>query len=314
MNLSGMHGGRMVGGAFDRARGDNNETKISCEYECGKPAKTTIDAGKGNDDIHVHTNFDGSVDVTVNDETHHFTAEQAQNLVVKGGSGSDSITYSGSALTSRPNITIDGGSGNDMISSSSPTHGNIEMMVMGAKPNMTLNGSSGSDMVSAEGLHGSQIDGGSGSDLIIGSSGRDRIDGGSGSDLIVGGSGDDRIDGGAGRDILAGGKGDDYIQGGAGDDRIYGGRGDDYIVGGAGDDTIKGGSGDDFIRGDFDGRVTIMPTPGSRQQPVFITRGDADTGDKHYPRSTADNSLLSPGDLLKDSMRSVAGVLGSIFK
>lgn len=74
-----------------------------------------------------------------------------------------------------------------------------------------------------------QIDGGPGNDLLIGSSARDRIDGGRGSDTIFGNAGDDRLwgDQGAGdgsvvdQDVIYAGGGNDDVLGGQGNNRLF---------------------------------------------------------------------------------------------
>ncbi len=55
------------------------------------------------------------------------------------------------------------------------------------------------------------------------------------------------LDGGAGSDSLIGGGKGDYLNGGAGVDRINGGGGADIIDGGAGSDRVSGNAGDDIF-------------------------------------------------------------------
>ncbi|MGH9271141.1 MAG: calcium-binding protein [Ilumatobacteraceae bacterium] len=76
--------------------------------------------------------------------------------------------------------------------------------------------------------------GGSGSQVLIGTAGPDRIDGGSGEDLICGGGGNDAIAGGSGHDVRYGDDGDDSISGAAGNDRLDGGAGRDACQLGSG--------------------------------------------------------------------------------
>ncbi len=64
------------------------------------------------------------------------------------------------------------------------------------------------------------------------------VDGGDGSDVIVGGLLNDTLIGGDGEDALIGVDGDDLINGGVGND---------FVVGGFGADTVFGGSGSDWI-------------------------------------------------------------------
>src|SRR4051794_17393165 len=67
----------------------------------------------------------------------------------------------------------------------------------------------------------SRIDGGLGSDLLVGTIARDLITGGFGNDSIFAKGGNDWLDGGWGGDTLHGGDGNDYVYGGVGDDYVY---------------------------------------------------------------------------------------------
>jgi len=94
--------------------------------------------------------------------------------------------------------------------------------------------------------------GGSGSQVVVGTAGNDRLAGGSGSDVLCGGGGDDELTGGSGDDALYGEDGDDRLVGGTGGDSLDGGGGTDALWGGSGDDvlihgeTVEEGSGDDL--------------------------------------------------------------------
>ena len=80
----------------------------------------------------------------------------------------------------------------------------------------------GADIVENAGAIVGRIALGDGTDLYLGAAATAaaEVDGGSGSDLIVGGVSGDRIDGGAGNDFLAGGGGADTLTGGEGADRF----------------------------------------------------------------------------------------------
>jgi Ca2+-binding RTX toxin-like protein len=77
------------------------------------------------------------------------------------------------------------------------------------------------------------------------------IDGGAGSDTLVGGSGAVTLSGGPGNDKLIGGNGAEALLGGSGNDQIDGNRGNDVAFMGAGDDTFvwDPGDGNDTIEG-----------------------------------------------------------------
>jgi len=83
--------------------------------------------------------------------------------------------------------------------------------------------------------------GGTGSDIIVGTSANDTLTGGGGvgQDIIFGGAGNDTITAtGSGNHLLIGGTGDDNITGGTGSDWLMGGRGNDTLTGGTGADTF----------------------------------------------------------------------------
>ncbi len=120
------------------------------------------------------------------------------------------------------------------------------------------------DRYSAVGIEKLVIDGGAGNDRITidssvtiateidGGSGDDIITGGSGADIIRAGEGRDQIDGRGGNDELYGDEGGDIIEGGAGDDVLYGGAGNDILRGFGGDDALYGEQGNDTLEGGLD--------------------------------------------------------------
>jgi len=73
------------------------------------------------------------------------------------------------------------------------------------------------------------------------------FDGGSGDDVLSGTSAGDRISGGGGNDLLLGLGGNDTLLGGEGNDTLTGGVGIESLVGGAGDDTYSFAVGDSAI-------------------------------------------------------------------
>jgi RHS repeat-associated protein len=89
-------------------------------------------------------------------------------------------------------------------------------------------------------------EGGSGSDVVVGTDGPDHLVGGSGNDVLCGLGGDD---------VLEGGSANDYLDGGLGYDRLYGGTGPDTLVNG---EVNDGGT----------GPTTVSSTPG----PVTTTQ------------------------------------------
>lgn len=193
MCLGGISAGHTPDSLMIGGREKTDEATITQEHGVfGQPGKTVIDAGKGDDMINIHTNPNGSVDVTINGQVHSFSEEEAKNLEVRGGKGDDTIICTGEADkrtffgipigNNNPNLTIDGGKGNDFIL-----------------------GSSGNDV----------IKGGKGNDFIMGGDGNDTIHGGRGNDFIHGGDGNDKVYGDQGRDDVYGGQGKDWVQGGS---------------------------------------------------------------------------------------------------
>lgn len=193
MCLGGISPGHTPDSVMIGGQENTDEAKITQEPGFfGQPGKTVIDAGKGNDMINIHTNANGSVDVTINGEKHSFSEAEAKNLEVRGGKGNDMIVCTGEADErtffgipmgdNNPNLTIDGGKGDDFIM-----------------------GSSGDDV----------IKGGKGNDFIMGGNGNDQIHGGRGNDFVHGGDGSDKVYGDKGRDNVYGGQGKDWVQGGS---------------------------------------------------------------------------------------------------
>ena len=92
---------------------------------------------------------------------------------------------------------------------------------------------------------GSQLVGGSFSDLLYGAEGEDDLRGEAGNDFLRGRGGDDQLVGGEGNDVLEGGQGDDSLYGDNGDDAYIFNKGDgrDYIVDTFGNDTLIFGEG-----------------------------------------------------------------------
>ena len=154
-------------------------------------------------------------------------------------------------------LVVLSGNANDTIDSSGVTRAagytnpSLQTTLDGGPGTDTIIGSEFGDRIS-QGL-----DGGSGT--LLGGDGNDRLIGDSGSDSLLGGNGDDTLFGLGGEDIAQGGDGNDTIvlgdggggaSGDTGDDLIRGGAGNDVLSGGDGNDTIAGREGNDQISGD----------------------------------------------------------------
>ncbi len=133
------------------------------------------------------------------------------------------------------------------------------------------------------------MDGGAGSDLLLGTAGNDvivlddayspspnglaprfsfieRIDGGDGNDIVDltssrWGYGDVAVEGGNGDDVLWTSGGNDSLSGGAGNDTLDGGWGGDTMVGGLGNDTyVVNSLGDVVVEAVGEGTDTVQST------------------------------------------------------
>ena len=85
--------------------------------------------------------------------------------------------------------------------------------------------------------------------VLIGDTGNDTLNGGGGSNYLLGGEGNDTLTDLFGDSILIGGVGDDILIGGGGNDQLIGGEGNDTLNDHAGDSILIGGSGDDTLHG-----------------------------------------------------------------
>ena len=138
------------------------------------------------------------------------------------------------------------------------------------------------------------LNGGSGSDLIIGTIGNDNINGMGGSDTLFGDAGVDNIDGDAGDDFLDGGVGNDDLEGGTGNDTLLGGSDDDKLDGGANDDYLDGGSGNNRIWGGT-GMDTLLAGSGNDRLDGGADNDhlDAGSGNNELWGGTGNDTLLA---------------------
>lgn len=102
-----------------------------------------------------------------------------------------------------------------------------------------------------EGTSGSEVlMGTSGPDLILAKEGSDSVHGLGGNDCIVGDAGSDALRGGTGDDVILGGSESDSLMGENGEDTLYGEAGSDSLMGGNSADSLYGGAGSDSLRGE----------------------------------------------------------------
>ena len=159
-------------------------------------------------------------------------ADLGASTVVKGGSGTDTITLTADAgtaltdsITSVENIVIAANA--DATKGLAITMGaNSTQIATGAT--LTVNATALTNSAAALNFNGSaytgtgtlNLTGGSGNDTLTGAGGNDVISGGAGGDALVGGAGSDQLFGGAGNDTITGGQGLDIITLGDGVDRV----------------------------------------------------------------------------------------------
>ncbi len=84
------------------------------------------------------------------------------------------------------------------------------------------------DFTAGDGV--AQVYGGSGNDVLKGSTFNDSLGGGKGNDVLIGNNGADSLFGNEGNDQFIGGRGDDTMDGGAGADYLFGGPGFDKVT------------------------------------------------------------------------------------
>src|SRR5262245_35331521 len=170
---------------------------------------------------HIQVNARGGADkITVNDLTGSDVTQVTVDLGANDGAADQ--------------VTVNGTSGNDQINVVATATGvavtglpaQVDIDHPGAGDLLTVNGSNGNDTINASFLPadviGLTIDGGAGTDTIIGSQGADRLLGGDGNDTVTGGRGDDIALLGNGNDtfIWNPGDGSDVVEGEAGTDTL----------------------------------------------------------------------------------------------
>ena len=237
---------------------------FSLDYKLDAGGRIIADGGLGNDSVLIE-------------------AGAPNDAILKGGTGDDTLIYSGSgtAMLYGDNGVVGGPDGNDSL-----VGGALGDTIRGGGGNDTIRGNGGADLLIGQ-LGADSIFGGAGGDTIQGNEGDDTVDGGAGADDIDGGDGDDSLLGGAGNDTIVGMAGADVLRGGTDADDLRGGDGADSIFGDAGDDLLFGGMGDDQLDG------------GADDDDLFGEAGDDElqgaTGDDSLEGGTG-NDTLGGGD------------------
>ncbi len=161
----------------------------------------------------------GADQVVVNDLTGTDLKQVNIDLAAPAGSGTgdgaaDSVVVNGTG--NADNIVVSGGAGGVTVAGLSAT---VKITgAEGALDGLTVNAQGGDDVVNASGLAAGRINltlnGGAGTDLLIGSQGGDLVIGGTGTDTALMGAGDDTFvwNPGDGSDIVEGQAGTDTLQ------------------------------------------------------------------------------------------------------
>lgn len=271
---------------------DGNDVIVNGDASENDQVITTFSGGAGND----------SVQGTSGDDLFIEGAGSGDD-VLDGGSGFDTVDYSGAAAAVQVILQVfgsqsrapdfftgiaRGGSGKDYL---------IYIdNVIGSQFGDRLAGDSGTNVLTGFG----------GADRLLGGAGADHLDGGAGRDtaqysddfigvtvsLMTGlGSGGvaegdvlvgiENLSGGLGSDVLTGNRHANLLDGGAyGQDTLLGLGGDDRLIGGTGADQLSGGSGNDTLTGGMlggeEGSDTLQGGLGDDHF-VFLTALDSPT-------------------------------------
>jgi Ca2+-binding RTX toxin-like protein len=219
--------------------GDDNITVTSSISE------SSVNGNKGRDVITLFGSTANSFVGGGDGADQIFGGNQILASLITGGNGADLIIVAQTLALA----TLNGGDGNDTI----------DLVIGGAQVfnGVSINGNAGNDIIDGVGLDVALsgvnfIGAGSGDDTInfggattdggaVAASQGFELAGGSGNDLITGSTEDDVLRGGADNDTLSGGGGEDTIFGGAGNDSItaFG----DVVTGGDGADLYTFGGG-----------------------------------------------------------------------
>ena len=202
----------------------------------------SVDGGAGDDTILIGANhvaagetYDGGADydtLAINaSNAFDFSGSTVQNIErLSSSSSNTSMTAAQLDQFTAFNIV---GSGNQI---SVTTAGAIDLTNANFEYYTTINLSAAGNSIDLSGSTRDQnyytltINGGAGSDTVIGSGLADDLYGNDGNDSLVGGDGADLLNGGADNDTLIGGAGADNLVGGTGLDFIDGGAGDDVMT------------------------------------------------------------------------------------
>ncbi|MFO1327909.1 MAG: M10 family metallopeptidase C-terminal domain-containing protein [Rubrivivax sp.] len=219
-----------------------------------------------------------------------------------GGGGDDTLVSDGLDQ-------LLGGTGIDTAQADASTVAAGWLFVAAGTEVERARGAAGNDTLDASGVgYAMELDGGAGSDRLLGGPAGDTLRGGDDRNDLAGAGGDDLLVGGPLFDTFDGGDGNDTLRGSGGQTAMLGGAGDDLLVGsltsgnameaGPGNDTLVGGDfgdslqdvngGDDELHGGG-GNDTLVDYAG-------VNRLYGDDGDDFVVSASALGSRLEGGN------------------
>jgi uncharacterized delta-60 repeat protein len=309
--------------------GGNNVVDLSPAAVSSK-----IFAGDGNDDLTGGNGVD-QIDAGPGNDVLH---GRGGNDILRGAAGFDFL------FGDSGNDTLDGGANGDQMSGGTGTD-TVDYSTRTAAVQVHFDGTGASGEAGEGDVILTDVEnanGGSGNDVMVGSSaanvlkgnaGNDRIFGGGGNDTLYGGVGDDRLDGGTGADDMWGGAGTDTIDYGTRTKGVYVGLGsyaddgeagehdnarsdNEIVIGGAGNDTLIGtavknilfgGAGDDTLYGR--GGVDIL-TGGPGHDKLFGEDGN----DQLYAKDGNISDMLDGGPGFDTASRDLVDSVKNVEK
>lgn len=184
-----------------------------------------ISGGDGNDTLYGGDGADTLKGDDGDDTIYQDLGARADNDVIDGGTGINTVSYSLTNLAEQWKGKLTGVNANLLLQTVFKLNGGIDRLF------------------AIQNLEGTAL-----IDQLTGDAAANNLAGDGGDDILDGAEGDDTLNGGAGADTLYGNDGNDTLYGGVGADKLFGGAGNDVLDGGDGGDTVNGNDGDDTIK------------------------------------------------------------------
>jgi Ca2+-binding RTX toxin-like protein len=211
----------------------------------GAADSVIVDGTDGPDKVNVSNDAAGNVLVTgLATQVAVSGSESTQDSVDVATLGGDDTVDTGVGITGPQAVDVDGGTGSDTVNySGTQSADTIGIAPDGTAVSTFTTAGSSVDSTAVESL---VVRGRGGDDTIVGQNGIAGLT----ALTLKGGSGDDTLRGGDGNDVLIGGSGDDQIDGGRGADTALLGSGADTFTWDPGDgsDTVEGQGGQDTMQ------------------------------------------------------------------